>query len=301
MKIKKILFILFAVSLLTTNACKKDQLFVQPTIEITGYTLKELPGDYTYLDIDMLVHNKDNREAFIKDVEYTVVIEGVTAKTETVVINEKITVDTPLKLTLPLTLTTEDAISVLEKLNNGEELSYVATGDFHVDDPILKIFDLPINIKGKATIDVGIEDLYKQPDITVNNFEWKATINGFTSYTVDIDANCSVKNNDEKTVEIDEVEYIVTIEGVKSDTHYYSATYSSNINISGNETISLKLPVKLELTPTSGAALVAGLADGTANFTIEGNFHAIKVQGKACNFVLPLYDTGSVPASEVVK
>ena len=301
MKFKNSLIFFIVISLIIINACKKEDLFVQPTIEVTNYTLKELPGENTYLEIEMLVHNNDSREANIADVEYSVVVEGVTAKTENVDINQKILVDTPLKLTLPLTLVTKDAISLIEKLHKGEELSYVVKGTFHIDDVILKMFDLPIDIEGSAKIDSGIEDLYKQPDINVNTLEWKATINGITSYTVNVDANCSVKNNDTKAVVIDEVEYIVTVEGVESNTHLYSNTYSTDRHIAGGETILLKLPVVLELNPINGASLVAGLGDGSANFIIEGNFHATKVDGTSVDFTLPLYDTGSVPASEVTK
>jgi len=293
--------IIIVLGLFTIGSCKKEKLFVQPSIEVTGYTLKELPGEKTYLEIDMLVTNNDSREANIADVKYTVVIEGITAETEKVDLNQKILVGTPLKLKLPLTLVTNEAIELLSKLYKGEELEYVVTGTFHVSDPVLKLFDLPIDITGTAKIDSGIEDLYVQPDITINNFDWRYSINGITSYTVNINANCSVKNKDTRNVVIDEVEYVVTIEGVKSETHLYSNSYSTVINIARGETISLTLPVLLNLNPIEGAALVLGLGDGTANYLISGNFHAIKVDGTSVNFFLPLYNTGSVPASEIVK
>ncbi len=301
MRRKFLLISIIVIGLFTISSCDKENLFKQPSIEVTGYTLKELPGDKTYLLIDILVTNNDSREANIDDVEYNVVVEGYEATTEKVQINQKIPVGTPLALTLPLTFVTNDAIQLLTKLDKGEELAYVVTGIFHVENAALNWFDLPIDIEGTASVDVGFEEFYEQPDITVDDLAWTYTINGLTSYTVDVDVNCSVKNMDIRNVVIDEVEYIATIEGVKSTTHLYSDSYSTNINIAGNETISLRLPVTLNLDPIEGAALVLGLTDGFADFVIEGTFHAITVDGGSVDFVLPLYDTGNVPTSQIVQ
>ena len=98
---------------------------------------------------------------------------------------------------------------------------------------------------------------------------------------------------------IDEVEYFVYIGGVKSETHYYSESYTSDIKIVGGEIISLTLPVTLVLGPIEGAALVAEMMDGTIDYTVEGTFHAIEVDGSAADFFLPLYVTGVVPSSLV--
>ncbi len=274
--------------------------FEQPTIEVTGYTLLELPGEYTYLDIDMIVTNNDTREAYITDVNYQVVIEGVTALPEQEDINQTLLAGTPLELTLPLTLLTNDAIELLTVLDAGEELEYTVTGTFHVDDPILNLFDFPVDITGTATVEVGFEDFYEQPETTVNDISGEYTINGYpvpTSYTFDFDVNCTVENMDTRDVVIDEVEYIVFIEGNESETHWYSDTYSTDISIAGGGTVLLTLPVTLNLSTAEGVALVAALTDGFADYIIEGTFHVIEVDGVTADFLLPLYDTGSVPVT----
>ena len=299
---KKNLFIMLVVLgafAMSMFSCDVEDLFDQPTIEVTGFALKKLPGEYTYLEIDMLVTNNDSREAFISDVEYTVVIEGYTAEKENVDINQDILVKTPLELTLPLTLKTIDAIKILAMLDAGEELDYTVTGTFHVDEPVLNLFDLPINIEGTASVDVGFEEFYKQPEVTVKDMTGAYAINGFTSYVFDFDVNCDVENMDSRNVVVDEVEYIVYVEGVKSNTHWYSESYSTDIAINGGEKIAMTLPVTMNLGVTEGLTLAAAMMDGTVSYTVEGTFHVIKVDGGAADFLLPLYVTGSVPATMV--
>ena len=296
---KHLVIILIVLGTLSISSCKKEDLFEQPSIEVTGYTLVELPSEYTYLEIEMIVTNNDSREAHISDVTYQVLIEGISSEQEEVDINQDIPVDSPLELTLPLTLVTKDAIQLLTKLDAGEELSYIVTGMFHVDDPILNRFDFPIDIQGTASVDVGFEDFYKQPEVTVINISGTSSISGFTSYIFDFDADCTVQNMDARSVIIDEVEYFVYIEGVKSETHLYSDSYSTDITIAGGETLSLTLPVKLILDLSQGATLASAILDGTVNYTIEGTFHAIKVDEETSNFILPFYDSGSIPASMV--
>lgn len=299
---KKNLFIMlvalgaFAMSMFS---CDTEDFFDQPTIEVTGFTLKELPGEYTHLDIDMLITNNDSREADISDVEYTVVIEGYTAEKEKEDINKTILVETPLKLTLPLTLKTIDAIKILAMLDEGKELKYSVTGTFHVDEPVLNLFDLPINIDGTASVDVGFEEFYEQPEVTVNDISGEYAINSLTSYKFDFDVNCTVENMDSRDVVVDEVEYVVYIEGVKSDTHLYSDSYTTNITIDGRANISLTLPVTLNLGLADGATLASALLDETVDYTVEGTFHVIKVDGGTADFLLPLYVTGSVPVTMV--
>lgn len=282
-------------------ACNKEDLFEQPSIEVTGYELKELPGTYTYIDIEMQVINNDSREAHIKDVEYLVIIEGFAAEKEEYTIDKEILVGTPLELKLPLTLVTKDAIQLLIKLDAGEELNYEVNGTFHVNNPVLKWFDLPINIDGKAWVDTGFDDFYKQPEVIVNDISGTYSINGLISYTFDLGVNCIVENKDSRDVIIDEVEYTVNVEGVQSQTHLYSDSYQTDIDIEGGDILSLTLPVSLNLNPIAGAALVAKMLDGTIDYTIEGTFHAIEVEGVSADFLLPLYVTGNTPASLVGK
>ena len=299
MKSKNLLIVLLALVILTIASCKKSDLFEQPTIEVTGYTLTELPGEYAYLEIDMLVTNNDTREADILDVVYTVVIEGVTSELEEEDINKKILVDSPLELTLPLTLKTKDAIELLSKLDKGEELNYSVTGTFHVDEPGLKKFDLPINITGSAFVDVGFDDFYKQPQVTTNNITGIYLNNGTSSIKFDFDVDCTIKNMDTRGATIDEVEYVVYIEGLESAAHLYSDAYSKDFSIAGEGTKTLTLPVTLTVNTTEGNALIAAIEDGTIDYTVEGIFHIKKIEENDTDFNLPLYLTGNTPADFV--
>jgi hypothetical protein len=277
-----------------------NSLFKQPSIEITGYTLLELPGDTAHLEIDMLLTNHDFRSVHIYDVDYQAIIDGITALPEHVIIDQMIPADT-ITLTMPLTLLTDDAIQLLDKLEEGESIPYSVTGTFHIDDPVLNQFDLPINISGIATVDVGYEDFYEQPEVSVTSIAGTYRINGFTSYKLDFNVVCDVHNMDLRTATIDEIEYTVTIEGVKSNKHYYSSTYSSDFIIAGNSIESLTLPVTFTLGLSGGAAMVAAIADGTVQYVVEGTFHVIKADGTTVDFILPLYVTGSVPATMVAN
>lgn len=279
-----------------------SQLFEQPTVEVTGYTLLELPNEYTYLNIDILVTNNDTREAEILDIDYQVDIEGVMSLQHNQTINQTIEVGTPLALTLPLTLVTEEAIELLSILDAGEELNYHVLGTFHVNEPVLNLFDLPIDITGSAFVEIGFEEFFQQPEITVNDMDATYSTSGFpvpVSYTIQMDVNTTIQNLDNHSVIIDEVEYVVYVEGQQSQTHYYSDTYSTNISMSGNSTMELTLPVTLILNSSQGANLVGGLSDGTANYIIEGTFHAIDIEGNSVDILLPLYDEGTAPATVV--
>jgi len=207
MKTKNLIVILTVLGTISLFSCKNKDLFEQPSIDITGISLQELPGEYTHLNIDMKVTNNDSREAQIADVAYQAVIEGVTSEAMTSDINKEILVGTPLELTLPLTLKTKDAIKLLAKLDAGQKLDYSVTGTFHVDEPVLKRFDLPIDIQGTADVDAGYEDFYKQPDVTVTDLTVSSSGDDASGYTYNFDVTCDVKNNDTKNVSIDEIEY----------------------------------------------------------------------------------------------
>ena len=142
-------------------------------------------------------------------------------------------------------------------------------------------------------MDIGFEDFYNQPEVIVNEINSNYRINGFTSYTFDFDVECTVRNMDQRDVVIDEVEYIVYIEGHPSETHWYSHTYSTNLAIEGNGQKDLTLPVTLNLNMIQGAALVLAIADGSIDYVIVGTFHVISVDGITVDFNLPLYVEGS--------
>jgi hypothetical protein len=275
-------------------SCNKEKLFEQPTVQVNGFTLKGLPGEYTDLDVDISVINNDKREAKIKDVEYTVVIEGFTAETEQVDVNKMIYTDEPLDLTLPLRLRTKDAVQLLMILDAGQELSYTATGTFHVDEPVKNLFDLPLNVEGTAIVDVGFEDFYEQPEVTVNAIDIVSSEegSGTVSYTFDVD--CTVENMDTRSVLIDEVEYVVTIEGIESTTHLYSDSYATDLAIPGNGTVDLTLPVTIIMNSDEEAAFNTAVEAGTIDYIVEGTFHAIQIESTSSDFLLPLYVPGSI-------
>ena len=282
-------------------SCKNKSPFEQPTIEVKNISLQELPGEYTHLNIDIELTNNDSREATISDAAYQVVIDGVTSENMTTDINKEILVGTPLELTLPLTLKTKDAIKLLAKPDAGQQLDYSVTGTFHADEPIIKRFDLPIDIQGTANADIGYDDFYKQPDVTVTDLTVSSSGDDNSGYVYNFDVTCDVKNNDSRSVSIDEVEYVVTIAGLTSETHLYSDTYTENFSLNGNATASLTLPVTFNLNASQKADLDNAIASGTVNYSVEGTFHAVEVDGSATDFMLPLYVTGSITVENMFE
>ncbi len=301
MKTKQFIILFAVLGTLSLFSCDNKDLFEQPTIDVTGISLQELPGEYTKLNIDVEVTNNDSREATIADAVYTAVIEGITSEAMTTDINKEILVGTPLKLTLPLTLKTKDAIQLLAKLDKGEKLDYSVTGTFHVDEPVLKRFDLPIDVQGTANVDLGYENFYKQPDVTVTDLTVSSSGDDDAGYVYKFDVTCDVKNNDTRNVSIDEVEYTVTIAGFTSETHLYSDTYSSNLSVDGGATVSLTLPITLNLDAAQKNELENAIASGTVDYTVEGTFHAVEVDGSAVDFILPLYITGSITVEDMFE
>ncbi len=294
------LLLIFLVVILFFS-CDIKNFFEQPTVDVEGFSLQELPDEWTKLDLDVVITNNDTREGNIGDVTYTAVIEGIESQEMVHSLNETILVETPLEATLPLTLPTDGAAYLLSKLENGEELSYVVTGTFHEVDRNL---DLPIDIEGTAFVDVGYEEFFEQPDVTVNDVSGTYTINGTpvpTSYTFDLIVNCDVQNMDVHSATIDEVEYVVYLEGIASDTELYLPDPDIQIEANGQsgDTVNLDLPVEFNTTPTEGALIVAGASDdGMVSYVVEGTFHALAdLNGLPTEFVLPLYVTGETSAT----
>jgi len=97
------------------------------------------------------------------------------------------------------------------------------------------------------------------------------------------------------------VAYFLRLEGVASDPHKYSDSYSENLSIAAGTTVNMTLPVTMNVGITAGASLVTALADGTATYVITGTFHVVEVDGVAADFTLPLNVTGSVPVTMIGK
>jgi len=297
MKTRNLIMAIIAFMAISVSSCDLEDLFKQPTITVTGVSLRELPGEYADIDVTFLLTNNDRRDAKITNVDYDVNIEGFTAEGQSFVLDKTLKTNEPLELTLPLRLLTTDAIQLLKMLDAGNDLSYAVTGIFNVDKAFVGAVDFPINVKGTTSVDIGFENFFNQPEINVNDISGTYAINGISSYTFDLDVNADIINQDNRNVVIDEVEYVVYVEGVKSNKHYYSSTYSQDLSISGGGKVTLDLPVTLNLSLTEGAGLASGLLDGMADYIVEGTFHAIEVDGVTTDFYLPLYVTGSCPAS----
>ncbi|NOZ34811.1 MAG: hypothetical protein GXO80_05895 [Chlorobi bacterium] len=297
MKTKNLVIILTVLGTITLFSCKNKDLFEQPTIDVTGFSLQELPNEYTHLNVDMLITNNDKREAQIADASYQVVVEGVTSEPMTSDINKEILVGTPLELTLPLTLKTADAIKLLAKLDKGEKLDYSVTGTFHVDEPVLKRFNLPIDVQGTADVKAGYADFYKQPEVTVTKLDLVSTVDSTAGFTYHFNVTCDVKNTDTHSVTIDELKYTVDIAGIESE----ESTYTKTIAINGGATQTLTLPVTIILTSDQETDFANAIASGTVDYSAEGTFHAIKVDGATTDFILPLYVTGSISVADMFE
>ncbi len=297
MKTKQFIILFAILGTLSIFSCKNKDLFEQPTIDVTGISLQELPGEYTHLNIDMEVTNNDSREATIADVAYTVVVEGITSEAMTSDINKEILVGTPLELTLPLTLKTADAIKLLAKLDKGQKLDYSVTGTFHVDEPVLKRFNLPIDVQGTADVKAGYADFYKQPEVTVTKLDLVSTVDSTAGFTYHFNVTCDVKNTDTHSVTIDELKYTVDIAGIESE----ESTYTNTISIDGGAVKTLTLPVTIILTSDQETDFANAIASGTVDYSAEGTFHAVKVDGTATDFILPLYVTGSISVEDMFE
>jgi len=295
------LFLIILGILLMSTSCDMKNFFKQPTVEVEGYTLVELPTEVTKLNLDITITNNDSREAYITDVTYIANIEGVVSEEMETTLNKDVPVGTPLEATIPLNLPTEGAVLLLSKLENGEELHYRVIGTFHVEDDDLGEFHLPLDIEGDSLVDVGYEEYFEQPEITVNNITGSYTINGFTSYTFNLIVNCTVQNMDSHSATVDKVVYKVYLEGVPSnqEVYYPNPVISLAAHGQAGDSVDLNLPLVFNTNPAQGAQIVAGASDSTLNYTIEGTFNATTelTPGRPTTFTLPLYKTGTVPAT----
>ncbi|MCD6337619.1 MAG: LEA type 2 family protein, partial [Candidatus Marinimicrobia bacterium] len=293
---KNLSTILIILGFFALFSCSIEDLFIQPEVEITNYTLLELPADTAFLDIDMLVTNMDKRQVHVADVDYEVVLEGITLPAQTAILDMDIYPDSTIDMTLPLSMVTSDAVRILAKLDAGKELNYTVTGLFHVDDPIYNLFDIPLNVTGTAEVDAGYEDFYDMPTVTLIDISGNFTANGSDSYIFDFDVTCAVHNNDARAATVDEVDYIVNIEGITTEEHHLSDTYPDGLFLEGNSDDTLTLPIMLTLDAISGAQLATAVHDGHIDYSVEGIFHATEVDSIDSDFTLPLYLNGNTSA-----
>lgn len=298
--LKKILILFFILAVITTLSCDIKKLFEQPAVTVDGFSLKELPGDTTLLDIDVTITNQDKRDGQIGLTTYKAVIEGIESKEMTYKLNETILSETPLATTLPLELPTEGAAYLLNKLKKDEPLNFSVVGTAFEENRGLY---LPLEVEGTATVEVGYEDYFNQPEVTVNNITGTYSINGFppTSYTFDLMVDCDVQNMDSHSATIDEVVYTVYLEGVPSEEETYIPDPLISIDENGgtNDTVTIDLPVVFNTTNSEGLTIIAGASDdGQVSYIVEGTFHALtEIDEESMDFYLPLYVTGETSAT----
>ncbi|MCK4797707.1 MAG: hypothetical protein KAT05_10010 [Spirochaetes bacterium] len=276
--------------------CNLANWFKQPTVDVKDYTLTELPTEYTKLDVDVVVTNNDWRNAAVTTVTYKAEIEGVDSKSMTHKLNETLIAGQALDITMPLTLPTEGAALLLKKLGKGQKLDFTITGIFHVDDPCLSTFDLPLNTSGKAKVDVGYEEYFAQPEVEVNSFTVTSVTPGLFTTDIDLSVDITVTNMDTHDATIDEVEYIVNIEGVKSDEEIYNTTFNiAAANLIGDDDEEDLTMTNISLHDVSNITLAAWTLAGHVSYTVTGTFHAETDLGNGpIEFYLPLYVTGDV-------
>ncbi len=284
-------------------SCNKENLFQQPSIKILSISLQDLPKDSAHLNINIELINNDKRSVHLADAQYQADIEGFLSGIQACKIDQDIETDIPLKLSLPLTLATEDAIQLLSMMDKGQTLDYQVTGTFHVDDPFYNLLTFPLDIQGTAEVDLGFEAFFNQPGVVVNEITGTYVIHTTagipTGYTFNLNVNTTITNNDSRSAEIDEVEYTPVIEGQTAEKSYYSDTYSNNLVLGAGDSVTLDLPVTLELNNTEGLNFLTALSDGYASYTVKGIFHTVKVDEQATDFNLPLYVEGEVPITVV--
>lgn len=301
MFMKKLLVIIFIfIIFFIIFSCDLKNFFEQPSVDIEGVSLTELPNEWTNLDVEVIITNNDDREGNIGEIAYQAVIEGIESEEMTYNLDETIPVDTPLGTTIPLKITTEGASFLLSKLEKGKSLNYTVTGTFHEVDRNL---DLPLDIEGTALVEIGYEEYFAQPEVTVNEVTGTYTINGYTSYTFDLIVDCDVKNMAPYAATIDEVVYTVYLEGVPSEEEIYLPDPDIAISANGEagDLVNLNLPVEFNTGVTDGMAIASGASDdGQVEYVVEGTFHALtEINNEAMDFYLPLYVTGETSANIV--
>jgi len=271
----RLLFILLIIA--TLVSCKKEKLFVQPTTEIVGYSLREFPGDSIYLDIDVEITNNDDREVNISEIEYQVVVEGISSSLETVVVDQEFKTDEPLFLTLPLTVATKDALELFGDIETGEELAYNIIGKISFNDPILKLFDMPINMSGTAMVDIGYDEYFEQPEIAISSISADYEFVSLTEYRFNFVLGCMVSNPVPFDVLINEMEYVITLEGIVSEDHRYTEINTENLLLPAEGAKTIDLPISFTLKLEDALPLIENLSDGKVSYGIDGTIYIIEV------------------------
>jgi len=261
-------------------------------MEIIGYSLLEFPDDSIHLEIEVQITNNDHRTVNIDEIAYQISIEGIMAKPEKVKISQEFSPETPLILDLPLSVATHDALSLFSQIESGEELAYQVTGTIHFDDPILKLFDIPLNVTGSASVDIGYEDFYTEPEVEISDIEVDFTLINLTTYQFDFTVTLSVVNENPYAITVDEMNYTVDIEGIVSDPGRYTDLNSSPFYIEADQSGSLQIPIVFTLALADGLALINALSDVIFAYEVVGDLHVIDVSGFPVDITIPYTKSG---------
>lgn len=228
-------FIIFFLAIIF--GCNVADFFAQPSVDVHDYFIKELPTGYTQLFVKVTVTNNDWRDAYVSDVEYKAVIEGVSSEKMSYKLKEKMIAKQGLKKTFPLLIKTSEAARLLSKLNNNEKLSFKITGNFNVNDSTLGAFTLPLKTSGKAKVTKGIDYFFSQPQIEIINYTVTQvpTVSVFPFLTITggikVNADIKVTNKDSHSATLKYVEFISTLGGSITSSKK-SETYTPGIALS---------------------------------------------------------------------
>ena len=316
-----IFFMLFVVTIAAFSGCSRENFFKQPKLKILSVQLLELPTDTTKLSITAKVINLDRKAAVVKKIDYTVSFP------DDDVVSEMMTYEQDLALagndnvtqTFPLTITTEGAGKLLKKLVQGQTLAYQVQGDFVVHNAIAGTLTLPVDVSGDASVEIGYESFFEQPQVVVDNYvvediNWGPPPFYLPPISADLKADITVTNMSAYSATITEVQYLVKIEGT-SATQY--ETYGDEPaeaefiigpydNDPGNPSDTKKLTALPFTMPATVAALFAGKLgqDVEVDFEVIGTIQATVQFGLTeIDFSLPLHaaetTTVHVPAFSI--
>jgi LEA14-like dessication related protein len=285
MSLRKIICLFLILSAFVS--CKKERIFLEPGVEIISYSLTEFPGEYLHLNITVEITNNDDRQPNINEVEYQVFIEGLTSEPEIFVVDTIFRTDEPLELTLPLTFKTDEALELVDQLEVGQELSYQVVGSISFNDPILKLFTIPVDVSGTAIVDMGFDEFYEEPTVLLSDIQIDYKIIDWTSYQFIINTSCLVDNPNPFDVTIDEVVYTVKVENVLSETNRYSDSHDEAFLMEKDAVSKLELPVVINLELIEALDLIEAISDGFISYWVEGVLHVSAVNGVAMDLNVP--------------
>jgi len=302
---KRIKFSLLMIMLMSLGLfqCSLDVFFENPTTTFIEYKLIELPTEVTKINVTVDVKNNDSQDGDIKKATYKVNILGV----ETL----EMTYNTPFllkggetkRLTFPLTFTTANAVTLLDKLSE-PALTYTVTGEFDAETYFGDV-TLPINQTGSATVSIDIDDYFTQPEIIYDEtagFDITTTLPLFPPYPTSVEAKLkkiTIKNLDENYgAKVNKIVYVVKIAGNTSNEMTFDNTNSSTqvpFDMGKKDSATdTKILIDLPVSFPFSASLISLATGGYQSYTISGKAYVTADIGNgAQDFILPIYSEGT--------